>query len=476
MNTKKTRKMHGALILVAILACAVYLFGLHQTFFSEKKNQPQTTSPTPAPQSGTEQISSAKEPKTSADTANKTSADTANKVSAGPNSRQTTDLPTKNIDKDFSGKSISELVQLCLSYRGNPSPEAVETLTTLLNHASDAVASTAITTLTAIAAKGHQSEEIFTILKEKAGDMTYFQRGPALLAASQLGKERMLPTVSELVAKQSDISNEAEYQLASRALSVINSPEAVPYIDSLLAKTTGMETRQNCFHTLASIASPEAEAILVEYAMSSTGDDQTGSALALAHGNISEAETVLAAGIREERFESGTVEALASSETAHTIFGQLLNDDGLPDDQKIKLLDILAKRTVTGSGPTRRNVSSAIEPQLGSENPDVQIHAIRAIGQLGHPDTDNMLQPMLVTEDDRVRKEAFYAFLGYAHPSNYTVVYDFLWDSDEKVRRTAMISLERFVNSDDRDILEKAAQHPDEFLRQRAQTLLDQLD
>jgi HEAT repeat protein len=112
---------------------------------------------------------------------------------------------------------------------------------------------------------------------------------------------------------------------------------------------------------------------------------------------------------------------------------------------------------------------------LESENTDVQIHAIRAIGKLGESNTADVLLPLLSAENDRVRKEAFLAFVSYTDPSNYSAMYEFVWDSDEKIRRIAMVSIERFVNSRDREILEEAAQHEDKFVRERAQALLDEL-
>jgi HEAT repeat protein len=86
------------------------------------------------------------------------------------------------------------------------------------------------------------------------------------------------------------------------------------------------------------------------------------------------------------------------------------------------------------------------------------------------------MQSYFNSDDADLRKEAFFNFVDYTNPSNYESLFDFLWDEDEKVRRTAMVSLERFAGYGDIEMLERAAQHDDEFIRKHAGTMLSELN
>ena len=108
-------------------------------------------------------------------------------------------------------------------------------------------------------------------------------------------------------------------------------------------------------------------------------------------------------------------------------------------------------------------------------NPEIKSRAIKVIGELGAKNAPDLLETYLVDADPNVRKEAFFTYMNYTSPFNYWHLREFIWDEDVQIRRTAMASLATFVAEDDIEVLTRASQHEDEFIRKQAIGLLDQL-
>ena len=402
-----------------------------------------------------------------------------------PNAPAPTDSSksTASLTETLSNKDLKELLKQFYSYRQNPNSDAVLILSSFLDHTNldhtdRIVVLEAIDTLTHIALENDdQRETVFRILQAKAADESFEQRDKALFMAAMLGKDRMLPIVANFISNPDEHSPVESYDVASRALATIGGRESVPYLHALLAKVQDLEVRRNCYETLAKIETPEALSILEEEVLSSEGDDQTAGAAALARLNNPEVVNFLADSIQAQKFNKETIARLTCSVAAPEIFGRLLNSKILTEESKIDLLEILATHSVDGNDDLRADMNALmVQFMEASESPQIKIHAIKVIGELGEKSTPDILRSYLKAEEPDIRKAAYFSFVDYTNPKNYTELYPFLWNEDQNVRRTAMTSLARFANYDDIEILKKAARHEDEFICKYANALLDQLE
>jgi HEAT repeat protein len=111
------------------------------------------------------------------------------------------------------------------------------------------------------------------------------------------------------------------------------------------------------------------------------------------------------------------------------------------------------------------------------QDPEIQIEAIRTISKIGgaEKETPEILIPKLTSSVPKVREEAVQAFVGYANPWNYKSLWELVFDESEKTRRTAMFAAGRFVNESDLDVLNRAAESRDVYVKEYAKKLLEHL-
>ena len=141
------------------------------------------------------------------------------------------------------------------------------------------------------------------------------------------------------------------------------------------------------------------------------------------------------------------------------------------------LLDNIAEHSVEGDNNLRANMTDMLTTLIETnDNTEMKARAIRAIGALGEESAPDIMQSYFDSNDEGLRMEAFFSFVNYTNPYNYTSLFEFLWDEDEKVRRTAMVSIQRFAGYEDIEVLERAAQHEDEFIRKHANAMLIELN
>ena len=450
---KKTLFKIGGFIIISILAGAGYVIMIHDNHQAGKSDN----------------VAPARSPNISSDVA-----ETPLNAPAPTDSFKS----TASLTETLSDKDLKELLKQFYSYRQNPNSDAVSILSYFLDHTNRVVVFEAIDTLSHIALENDdQRETVFKILQAKAADESFAQRDRALFMAAMIGKDRMLPIVATLINNPDEHSPVESYDVASRALAGIGGRESVPYLDDLLTKVQDLEVRRNCYETLARIETPEALSILEEEVLSTEGDDQTAGAAALARLNNPEVVNFLADSIQAQKFNKETIARLSYSAKAPEIFGSLLNSETLTEESKIDLLETLANHSVDGNDDLRADMNALmVQVMEASESPQIKIHAIKVIGELGEKSSPDILRPYLKAEEPDIRKAAYFSFVDYTNPKNYTELYPFLWDKDQNVRRTAMTSLARFVNYDDIEILKKASQHEDEFISKYANTLLEQLE
>ena len=379
----------------------------------------------------------------------------------------------EQIDKD----NVTAILNRCLAFRKQPTTEAVNILSEYLNHTDSVVVEEAIDTLGVIGLNSGMQELVYKILAQKALDREYRFRGHALLTSAMLGKDRSLPIVSEYISENDQDADSGGYDYAVRSLRLISSPACLPYINALLNNAGDRNIRRNCFETLAKIGTPEAIGTIEKHLFASNVKDQASSALALTRLNRPEYNRIMADGIKKKTFQDDTVSIILSSKAAPDIVSLIVKDNSIDNKNRVALLKTISSGLHSASRDVREEVSSSVASLLsGSQEPkDVKIAAIKTIYKLGGPGTAQALLPELKDADTDIRREAAHAFTGYANPENYTSLFDLLWDDDEKTRRIAMFTIQRFITNQDRNILEKAADHKDEYIREHAKQLLDSI-
>ena len=467
--TKKSHLLIAALVAGVLLAGAGYLLTAYE---KQPPNQVRPISPatnTKAADAASPKISTPKaEIQATENTDRQKAAKSSPVAAAAPGSAPSV--------APLAAEELRSLVAEFFSYRHNATPEAIDALTTYLDHSERLVAAEALDTLAYIARDGVERAAILATLKEKAMEPFYALRGKALYMATMVDPDEMLPIIGDFINDPRENSQAESYVAAVRALTIQIGPQSLPYVDALLEKNQDSGVRRTCFEILAKIDSPQAMTTLQAQILKAKDQDQTAGVAALARLENPEVIDFLTNSIQAGQFHQETIDRMAYSPTAPEVFGRLLKSETLTDTRKIELLDTLAGNAVTGNQQLRVEMTDVMaDLAQESPNPEIKSRAIKVIGALGAKSAPAILEAYLVDADPAVRKEAFFTFMDYASPFNYTVLHDFLWDEDEQVRRTAMASLGAFAVEDDIEILTQASQHEDEFIRKHAIALLDQL-
>ncbi len=373
-------------------------------------------------------------------------------------------------------KEIAAILTQIEDLKNNPSAEGIKILSGYLNLQDPDVVQEVMNALAYIGTETGLDDMVFKLLEEKAGDDQYPHRGYALLTAARVGKDKLLPLVSEYISEYESSGNDNFSRYASRALSLIGTPACIPFLNSLIEQTDDKNIHRNSLEALGRLATPEAVTILRRYLFAADVQDQAASARIFARANNPEYNTLLADGIKNKKFQQETISVILSGKAAPGIVDSLINNNEIDKDTKNDLL----KNIITGMrfAPVyvRRQTASVISEALRSyEDGDtkLKLNSIKAICQLGGEETPEALKFTFQDKDPRVRREAVRYFVNYANVSNYTDLFDMIWDTDKKTRRYAMAGIERFVASSDIPVLEKAAGHEDEFISKKAKLLLE---
>jgi HEAT repeat protein len=372
----------------------------------------------------------------------------------------------------LTSPDISKRVQAVLNLRNHPTAEAVHLLANFLNDQADVVVAEAIDTLGFIALSSNAADDVYEILGKKAMDKDFAHRGEALVTAAMVGEDRVLPVVSEFISEESDAARAS----AVRALSLINSSGCVPYVAALLHGSDNQEIRRNSFNVLGKIDTRAALDILQEYLRSENDRDQASSAQALALSQGPDAHEMLVGAMQKNQLQDEALRAIATSPAAPSIFGDLLASNDLSKAQKASWLETLSEHSGSyGSLERRVALKEVVEPYLDSDDPTIQKEAIKAVAAIGARDTAETLMPKLESEDAEIRRQAISAIAGYVTPDNYKKLLDIMWDDDQETRRMAFMCVQQFLGPEDREVLEKARNHPDELIRKQVPVLLDQV-
>lgn len=366
-------------------------------------------------------------------------------------------------------------IQAAALLRNQHTLEAVRLLEQFLADSDPDVLSEAMDSLGNIGLNGGLGEQVFAILQEKVKDPSFARRDQALLSAAMIGKGRALPLISDFLSSENGKDSELARNIASRALNLIADPSCVPQLKSLMEESKDPGVKRNSIDALARIGTPEAISLITKNISSSDPGDQAASVAALARLARPEFNQMLAEAVQNGTLQKSALQALAASPAAPQVFSSLLADESLSRDKKISVMKEIGSGPLSGEQEVRTQIASSLRPFLDSPDTDLQLEAIRTLGQVGGKETGEFLLPKLYSEEPQVRQEALNSFIGYVSPNNYQVLFDLLWDNDEKTRRTAMFFVSRFVNNSDVDVLQRAAGHEDQYIQEHATKLLSQL-
>lgn len=373
--------------------------------------------------------------------------------------------------------SDGELIQNILQLRLQSSEESIRQLTTLLDHDSPGVVSEAIDALCYLAKQNGSTEIIFDILKQKAADKYYPQRGDALVAAAKLKMDDQLLTILPDFLIEKGEQGEEDMFNAVRALSFVESPELLPYLNQILDRSTSLTTQRTAYAILSKLDPTQSSELLESKLASSETFKQKNAAWALSRSNRPEYNQILENSVTNKQLNDESLAVLSSSPSAPEVFGNLLTSDTIEKEEKIIYLQSIAQNARYATAVVRQNMKDALEPLLDSEDRDLEIETIKTLGKVGSgsPEMAELLEPKLQSPDAEVREQAFGSYISSLTPKTYKPLLDLLWDDNEKVRRSAMVFAGHFVDASDAEQLNKALEHEDEYIKEQAQKMLEKL-
>ncbi len=381
------------------------------------------------------------------------------------------------VRKALKSPDSSERIHALLSLRDEKTEEAIGVLAQFLEDKDPRVSSEAIGALTFIGLHSELGDMVYAILEEKARDRNFLARSKALVSAAMFGKDDLiLPVIGEfLPEKEDELSQEVIYT-AARAISFVNSPACLPYVKRLIEISDDPRVQRIACNKLSKMDSAEAIEILNEILISDDAKAQSFVVWALSREDNPAFNQTLSEAIKRGELQADALSVVARSPSAPSIFGDVMESYVITNEEKITYLKSIAEHTINAPSEIRIGVRSAVAPLLNSEDPKLELEAVKTLGAMGGGEgTAKLLEEKLISENDSIRQAAIAAYLNYATPWTYEPLLPVIFDENQNVRRIAYMVCENFVTESDRPIIEKAANHEDEFIRERAKKKLEEM-
>jgi hypothetical protein len=375
-----------------------------------------------------------------------------------------------------SDADTSTRVRIVRQLRHEKSQAAIEILSSYLAlDGNVTVVESALQSLAFIGKDSPWEDEIYEIFLEKARDAHFIARGRALVIAAIFNKDdpRTLAVVSDFISEEDE--GETGRRYASMALAAVASPDCVAYLKKILDDTKDRDIQKNTLNTLSKIEGDEADEILQEKLYAEGTQAQLDTAWALSQDNHPRGHQMLSEALKNRILSKEALAVIARNPAGPALLEEALAANDFTKEEKIALLEIYNQNMQWATNAVRSGVLEAAKPLINSEDPDLQIQAIRAMGVgFGNiEETVDILMPKLQSTDTQIRKEALGAYRIYMTPDNYKPVLDMIWDEDEKIRRYALICAAEFIDESDQPLLEKALNHEDEFIRERVSQMVN---
>jgi HEAT repeat protein len=385
----------------------------------------------------------------------------------------------KKSGEDAKAAELDELrakIQQILSFRQAPTAEAVKILANYLNSQEDvALHRETLDTLAVIGANNEElKEQVLNVLLEKAQDSAYYLRGDALITAALVGdREALFPVIDQFIEDPGDDGK----GFAVRAMAVMSLQgcyECVGYIEKILAETDDEQIQRNSAKILSDIGTPEALGLLEQELMSTKDDKQQATAAwALALKNETSSNQILIDAIENDALGNEALAAIAKSNAAADIYGELFKNENVSNDNLVFYLGQIGDYSTFAPKQVRTALVESIKPLLSSGNAQVEKAAIEALGKVGAGiDQSAALAPKLESTNFEIQQATLQAYKEFMTPSNYKPLIKLWYDDDEKIRRTAFFMSSIFVNTSDLPELEKAENHEDPFIRKQSAILV----
>ncbi len=373
---------------------------------------------------------------------------------------------------------IATRVQAVRQLRNETSEEAFVLLQGCLSDPSSLVVTSALNSLAFLGDKEAFGEKVFEILREKAVDENFPERGQALVIGALFsGDDRLLPVISDYIAAGTEGGgdNTANIRSAAQALVAIGSPACVDPLQQILDASNDPDVHRMAFATLANIDSPEAVNILQQHLRDfSDTADQLNSAMALAAMNKPEYNDILVETLVNEEVDDQVLAAISRSPAGPAVFEKVIYHNEMDKAEQMKYLDIMQKSMLLCTDKTRAGIMETVTPLLDSGDPDLEMKAIQIFGMgFGDLDTVEILKPKLKSADSQVRKVTVAAYRTYVTEESYKPLLDLIWDKDETVRRQALMIAAKYIEPSDYPILEKAKDHEDDVIREQVSSILN---
>jgi len=375
--------------------------------------------------------------------------------------------------KALDDPDVATRVQIVRQLRYAESEEAIETLYTFLYDDNPAVIKSALNSLAFVGKDGLFKEKVYDILIEKAKDQQFNERGQALVIASMYEPDpKVFAVISDFITEEDKNGTKKAY--AVKALAAIATPNCIAYLNKILEGTTDPNIQKEALYTLSRIENDQAVATLQDKLTSQDSQTQLDTSWALAQQNKPEYNQMLSEVISNRKLNDDAIAVVARSPAGPVLLKDVLANDNLDRQEKVSILNIYAGNMTLTTNDVRTGVMDAVRPLVDSDDPDLQVQAIKIMGMgFGSEETAEVLNPKLRSSDTRVRNEALNAYLPYIGPENYKPVLDMIWDKDETIRRHALAYAQQYVDDSDRPLLEKALNHEDEAIRKSVSQILN---
>jgi hypothetical protein len=191
--------------------------------------------------------------------------------------------------------------------------------------------------------------------------------------------------------------------------------------------------------------------------------------------NNADSNAMLVEAVSGNKLSESALSVIATSAAGHAVFRGVFGLN-LAKEDKLYALGVICEYANGASGSVRNQMAEVIKPMIKSDDPELKLAAIEAMGKVGvKTDQGPTLAEEFNSSDFMVRGAALEAFIPYCTQSSYKELTKLWYDEDEKIRRTAFYLSQIFLNKSDLEDLKKATTSKDQFIAKTSQKVINNL-